>query len=149
MNTIGQILLESAVTDRQVANALAEAFGVERVTVWPMGEVDDMNADLVVQREHVSGEFPHALQLTATDRERSNDQVIEGLRNLARLLGQFLLTDEAGITPAFDDDFLLVSPNGETTMVDARNDALSDGRIELTPESLARRARLMATPLAG
>jgi hypothetical protein len=53
------------------------------------------------------------------------------------------------VTPAFDDDFLLVSPNGETTMVDARNDALSEGRIELTPESRARRARLMTTTLAG
>jgi hypothetical protein len=149
MNTIGQILLESAVSDRKVANAVAEAFGVDRVTVWQVGQVESLDADILIQREDIPGEFPHSLQLTATDRERTDEQVIEGLRTLARLLGQFLLTDEAGFTPAFDDDFLLVSPSGDTVMVDARNDALSEGRIELTPESRQRRARLLATPTAG
>jgi len=149
MSTIGQVLLESAATDREIAQAMARAFGVERVTVWPMGEVDDLDADILVQRENVPGEFPLALQITATDRERSGDEVIAGVRTLAQLLGQFLLTDEAGVTPAFDDDFLLISPTGETIMVAARNDALSEGRIELTPRSRARRNRLIATPLAG
>jgi hypothetical protein len=60
-----------------------------------------------------------------------------------------MLTDEAGFSPNFDDDFLLVSPSGEIAMVDARNDALSEGRIDLTSESRARRASLTATPLTG
>jgi hypothetical protein len=153
MKHIGDVLLEAPATDDQIASAMAEAFGVNRVTVWPMAQVADTSADILVERDSQPGEFPFALTLVATPKSGlgslDDAQVVDMLRALAHRLGQFILTDAAGINPVFDDDFLLVSPNGDAIVVQVTFDGLRRGEIELTPASRARRARLMAAPLAG
>ena len=153
MKHIGDVLLEAPATDEKIASAMAEAFGVDRVTVWPMAQVADPDVDLLVERDTQPGDFPFVLTLGATPRSGldslTDEQVVARLRLLAQRLGQSFLTDAAGITPVFDDDFLLVSPSGDSIVVQVTFDGLSEGRIALTPESRRRRARLMATPLAG
>jgi hypothetical protein len=153
MKHIGDVLLEAPATDEQIASALAEAFGVDRVTIWPTAQVIDTNADILVERESHPGAFPYALTLVVTPRSGldalTDEQIVERLRVLAQRLGQCFLTDAAGIDPVFDDDYLLLSPHGETIVVQVTFEGLRKGRIELTPESRQRRARVMATPLAG
>ena len=65
--SLGEVLLEFPATDAEIAHAVAAAYGVEKVTVWPVAEVDDVSADIVVQREDFPGEFPQSLALTATN----------------------------------------------------------------------------------
>jgi hypothetical protein len=146
--SLGEVLLEFPATDAEIAHAVAAAYGVEKVTVWPVAEVDDVSADIVVQREDFPGEFPQSLALTATNDsdavKLTENEVIERMRSIARTLGRCLLTDEAGIDPVFSDDYLLVTPSGDTAVVQVTVEGLRRGELELTQESRTRLVGLTA-----
>jgi hypothetical protein len=150
---IGQILLERPTSDEHIAEAVAGAFGVGHVTVWPMAQVFDLNADLIVQRDDQPGEFPALMRLAAMPGSGIGDKLsetefIDRSRAIAAKLGQFLLTDDAGIDPFDYEHFLLIAPGGETVVVEAEEQALNENRIELTPESRAHRATLAGSAAA-
>ncbi|HYI25361.1 MAG TPA: hypothetical protein VD767_08135 [Thermomicrobiales bacterium] len=154
MNFIGDVLLQSLPNDAHIARAVADAFGVRRVTVWPRSGVENVDTDFFVERETFPGEFPFALSLTATASSGllvlSEDQIVDRMRVLAQRLEQSFLTDAAGFNPVFSDDYLLVTPNGDTAVVQVTFDGLRRGEIELTPESRTLLAELTAkTPTAA
>lgn len=144
MTYIGQMLLEAPTTDGKLARAVADAFGVHRVAVWPMSQVLEFEAGVIVQYAAQRGDFPVLLRITAMpgsgiETKLSDEQFIERLRSIARSLDQFVLTDDAGVDPFQYEDFLLVAPDGKTIVVVADEDALNENRIELTPASQGRR----------
>src|SRR6187200_265511 len=97
MNYLGDILLDRDVPDEQIAQAIAAAFGVSRVTVWPMARVMDHDAGILLQRDRQDGDFPYLLRLTATPAsglpELPEMQFINAVRSIAQALGQDVLTD--------------------------------------------------------
>jgi hypothetical protein len=145
MMYLGDMLLESPVTDEQVARAAAVAFGVSRVTVWPMAQVTDRGADILMQRGFLRGDFPYLMRFTATPASGidnfSDKQFVDAVRAMAHALDQDILTD-TGVQ--YQDNFLVVTPLGDTLEVSVDDDGLDDDRIELTPESKRRLCDLAA-----
>ncbi|HYI25732.1 MAG TPA: hypothetical protein VD767_10010 [Thermomicrobiales bacterium] len=143
MNYLGDVLLHVNASDTQIAHAVSAAFDVPRVTVWPMAQVTNRSADLLVQRDLQDGDFPYLLRITATPSsgigEFSDTHFVDAVRSLAEILGQDVLTD-MGVQ--YQDNFLIVSPAGDAIEVTVDEDGLENGRIELTPESRQRRKKL-------
>jgi hypothetical protein len=59
-------------------------------------------------------------------------------RRLASELQTIVVTDDVGVNPAFDDDFLMVAPDGATEVVQADLDAMEQNSIVLMTESRSR-----------
>lgn len=150
MNFSIEINLEHPVPDARIASVVRDAFDLSEATVWPAAQVTDMSAPMLIQRVDDMGDFPFGLILTfkpSSGIERWTDhERIARLRRLAVGFGQIVLTDWAGTT--FDDDYLLISPGGETAVVTADEAGLSAGRIELVPESRTRWNQLKASVIA-
>lgn len=140
MTHLGDIWLEhDVVDDTEIASAVRVAFGVDRVTVWPMFAVTDLDADVIVQREHQEGDFRGNLSFSGMPATEfaalTDDQVLDAVRVVARELGQSLVT---AISMQYPGDFLLIMPSGDTMPVEIDDDAAAEGRLELTPESRHR-----------
>lgn len=139
MMLIGDIWLEHDVDDGRIAAAVAAAFGVGRVSVWPQNGVTNLEADVIVQRERELGDFPYHLALTATATSgieaMPDDRFRPAIETMAQILGQSIFTQLGEQHPG---DFFLVVPSGESTVVELDEDAGDEGRIELTPESRRR-----------
>ncbi len=149
MMLIGDIWLEHDVDDGRISAAVAAAFGVGQVSVWPQNAVASLGADVIVQREREQGDFPCHLALTATatsDIETMpDDRFRTAIETMARLLGQSVFTQ---LGEQYPGDFFLVVPSGESMVVGLDEDAGDEGRIELTPESRRRWEALAAVTAA-
>jgi hypothetical protein len=139
---VADFLIEQELADPQVRNAFAAAFNVDAkcVTVWPLGQVMDQSADVVIQTSNLGGDFPIQYSVTMRDGKAAAERqahLLEVVQELASRLQTIVITDDVGVNPAFDDDFLMVAPDGATRVVQADLDAMDEDQIVLTPASRA------------
>lgn len=138
-------LIAHVVPDTSIRAAFAAALAVDanKVSVWPVGQVMDRSATVIVQTSNIGGDFRFQMSVTISDPDAVSNAERKGMlldivRSLANKLQMIVVTDDAGVNPAFDDDFLLVAPNGATEVVQADLNAMEEDSIVLVPESRLR-----------
>lgn len=138
-------LIADIVPDASVRAAFGAAFEMDAndVGVWPVGQVMDRSATVIVQTSDMAGDFRFQMSATISDLDAVSNAERKGMlldivRRLANELQTIVVTDDVGVNPAFDDDFLMVAPDGTTEIVQADLDAMEQDSIVLVPESRSR-----------
>ncbi len=138
-------LTAHVVPDPSIRHAFAAAFTMEPsdVGVWPVGQVMDRSAMVIVQTSDIGGDFRFQMSVTISDSDAVSIAERKGMlldiaRRLASELQTIVVTDDVGVNPAFDDDFLMVAPDGATEVVQADLDAMEQNSIVLMTESRSR-----------
>ncbi len=140
---LADFLIARTVPDLAIRSAFASALALDAsdVGVWRRGQVLDRTTTAIVQTAAIDGDFPFRMSVTVDgDIVRLDHQamLLDIARTLARELSTIVVTDDVGVNPAFDDDFLLVAPDGATEIVQADLDAMENDAIVLVSESRAR-----------
>lgn len=143
MNYLADFLIAHPVPDSAIRSAFAAALALDTrdVGVWRRGQVLDRTTTAIVQTSAVLGDFAYQLSVTVDVDLTKLDQrakLLDIARTLARELSTIVVTDDVGVDAAFDDDFLLVAPDGATEIVQADLDAMENDAIVLVPESRSR-----------
>lgn len=152
---VADIQIDRDVSRAALVDAVAVAFGVapDEVSIWPVGNVADAGASVVLQVGRVGGDFQTLLRIAAAEAiaAQAKRDLLQLVRAIAASLDAAVITDSVGVEPAFDDDWLLVTPHGATAVVRADLDALTSDvpTVILVPESRATYALLMRRELAA
>ena len=136
--------------DRMIpAAALADAFGqaygasVDQVAVVDLNDHEGLSdawekprVRLLVRTSRLRGDFPAAVELMV--REDAPD-LHALLKRAAQTLEASILTDELGVTPHSDSEWLMFTPDGLSAIVYADDEEFgaADPAIVLTPKSRA------------
>ena len=104
---------------------------------------------LVLRHARVPGDFPQSLLLDVHDNVTGD--FLAAIEKVSRQLDVAVLTDEVGVEPAFDDDWLLVTPGGSNAVISVDTDMLDADvpAIVLTPDSRKTYESLMHRPLVA
>jgi len=140
---LADFLIAHAVPDSAIRSASAAALALDTsdVGVWRRGQVLDRTTTAIVQTSAIDGDFPYQMSVTVGGdlaKPDLQEKLLDIARILARELSTIVVTDDVGVNPAFDDDFLLVAPDGATEIVQADLDAMEHDTIVLVPESRSR-----------
>ena len=152
------LYLHQSASDHDLANAFANAFGTMPTQVAVISESDtqalgqawdDESTRIVLRRSRTAGDFPVSLLLDVDDRV-TND-FLAAIMSASKRLDTAILTDEVGVEPAFDNEWLLVTPNGTMSVVSVDPDMLDadEPALVLTPESRRTYHSLTHRPLAA
>lgn len=142
---LADFLTADDVSDTTLRTAFAVALAVDSndVSVWPRGQVLDRSAKVIVQTSVTDGDFRHQLSVTVNESDAApisdrETMLLDIVRTLARELQTVVVTDDVGVNPAYDDDFLMVAPDGTTSVVQADLDAMENDAVVLVQESRSR-----------
>ena len=151
------LYIDRIVPDVELARAFGRALGVrpDRVAVVPEDDLDAIEqawkrVDVLLRTSRVRGEFPLAVDLMVRDLRRS--QILPMLERAAKSLHAAILTDEVGVNPLSDSEWLLIGPDGTATRVyaDAEEFGADDPAIILIGDSRRILHELqIEAPLAG
>lgn len=94
-----------------------------------------------MQTSGIDGDFPYQLSVTVGGdiaKPDLQEKLLDIARIVARELSSIVVNADIVGDPGFDDDFLLVTPDGATQIVQADLVAMEHDAIVLVPESRAR-----------
>lgn len=136
------LYVDRVMPDAELARAFGRALGVrhDRVAVVSandLGAIEDAwkHVDVLLRTSRVRGEFPLAVDLMVRDLRPS--QILPMLERTAKSLHAAILTDEVGVNPYSDREWLLIGPDGTATQVfaDAEEFGADDPAIILIGDS--------------
>lgn len=148
--------IDREIPGSELVRAFADGFGVEGDQVVVIAEDDyealgnawsESRTQVVLRQSVIPGDFPLSL-LVDTRTDRPGD-FLAVVKSIARKLDAPILTDEIDLP--FQDDWLLVAPDGNSAIVSEGLDDLDgdDSAIVLGPESRAIYESLVHRPLAA
>jgi hypothetical protein len=141
---VTDIYIDRVVADPDLAKAFAHAFDVAGTHV-AVAEDDDLVAvarawnnrttEVLLRTSRMRGEFPEVIDLMVRGQMPRTFQRV--LARAATRLRAAILTDEIVVDPFADSEWLLIAPDGTSTVVlsDAEKFASDDPAIILTAES--------------